>query len=113
MFAAWLNNFQFKDKLEMIAALKEERNHRDFEIAVQQFVDGFQQSYSVDAPYPKRVGRWVGLYAPVSVIESLLDWSASVEHLIGVSKYRVEFRSALEVAREIDRSTRPQMMDAA
>jgi hypothetical protein len=113
MFATWLNNFQYQDKLALRAALRNDDMHVPFELAVAQFVDDFEQSYSVDAPYPKRIGRWVGLHAPLSVVERLLQWSKSDGPCQKASRYRAEFRSALEVSMIIDRSTRPQLRDAA
>ena len=113
MLEIWLNNFQLKDKLELIDALLDEETHIPFALAVEQFVDDFEQSYSVDAPYPKRIGRWVGLHAPDHVIERLLTWAKSEGPHQRASRYREEFRSELEVSMKIDRSSRPPLLDAA
>lgn len=109
MLAVWLNNFQLQDKLHLVEALKDESAHIPFELSVQQFVDDFEQTYSVDAPYPKRIGRWVGLRAPQSVIDRLVNWSRETRPHQNASRYREEFGAALEFASNIDRSTRPPL----
>ena len=113
MFSVWLNNFQYQDKLALIAALRDEEMHVPFVVAVGQFVDDFEQTYSVDAPYPKRIGRWIGLHAPMPVINRLIQWANSIGPHQTSSRYREEFRNALEVAKDIDRASRPPLMDAA
>jgi hypothetical protein len=113
MLEVRLNNFQVQDKLALIEALKDKQLHPQFEIAVHQFVDNFGRAYSVDAPYPKRIGRWIGLHASADMISRLVAWSQTPAQVDKVAKYRAEFREALEVASKIDRSTRPKMNTAA
>ncbi|MGL4489778.1 MAG: hypothetical protein ACRCU5_10085 [Rhizobiaceae bacterium] len=113
MLSVWINNFQLKDKLQLIEALRDEEMHVPFAIAVEQFLDGFEQSFSVDAPYPKRIGRWVGLYAPQLVIDRLIVWAQTGGTHPTAARYRLEFRSALEAAMNIDRSSRPPIFEAA
>jgi hypothetical protein len=109
MLSVWLNNFQYQDKVHLRDALNDVQLHIPFELAVQQFVDDFDQSYSVDAPYPKRIGRWVGLYAPKSVIDNLSRWAAEPNSDQKAVRCRQEFGKALKLARTINRATRPPM----
>ncbi len=113
MFALWLNNFQLKDKLALIESLRDSEMHVPFALAVEQFVDDFGQSFSEDAPYPKRIGRWVGLHAPMPVVERLMAWSVTEGPHSKSSRYRGEFRQALKGALSIDRSKRPPLTEAA
>jgi hypothetical protein len=111
MLEVWLNNFQFRDKLQLIEALRDEDMHVPFVLEVGKFVDKFERSFSADSPYPKRIGRWVGLHAPRPVIDRLIAWAKSdVPHTNSV-RYRAEFRVALEAAMLIDRSSRPALQD--
>lgn len=107
MFSVLFNNFQLRDKQQLIARLKDQSCHAEFELAVKAFVDEFVQSYSADAPYPKRIGRWVGLHAPEGVIERLVSWASELDANGQAIRYRHEFRAALNLARSIDRNSRP------
>ena len=107
MLSVALNNFQYQDKLDLIRELENEPAYVPFQIAVHQFVDEFGEFHSPGTPYPRRIGRWIGLYAPAPVIESLLAWADEDGLLPNTAHHRREFAEALRFAKAIDRTTRP------
>jgi hypothetical protein len=108
MISVWLNNFQLNDTLQLLEVLDDQSKHALFVFEVQSYVDGFERSFSPDSLYPKRVGRWIGLNAPESVINDLMRWAEDAQSDGPCGRYRLEFRDALGTARKIDRSTRPK-----